>query len=60
MRIPSADQQGQSSVFTAKNFAIIAMTLAFIYLTIVLVQVCTKRAGANRSERESELSEAFI
>ena len=39
------------------------MTLAFVYLTIVLVQVCAKRnASGNRrnSDRESELSEAFI
>ena len=48
-------------MFTAKNFAIIAMTLAFVYLTIVLVQICTKnRNRQGGSSRESELTEELI
>ena len=32
------------------------MTVAFIYLTIILIQVCTNE----KNEHESELSEEFI
>ena len=63
VRIPPADEAGSGKFLSAKNFAIIAMTLAFVYLTIVLVQVCTKSRDARRnsnSERESELTEELI
>ena len=56
VRIPPASQQDKG-VFTAKNFAIISMTIAFIYLTIVLVQVCMK---SDRTDRDSELTEEFM
>ena len=36
------------------------MTLAFVYLTIVLVQVCTKNRRRGSSSRESELTEELI
>ena len=32
------------------------MTIAFIYLTVILVQVCTNE----KSDRDSELSEEFV
>ena len=36
------------------------MTLAFVYLTIVLVQVCSKNRRRGGSSRESELTEELI
>ena len=54
MTIPHHDQG--NSVFTAKNFAIISMAIAFVYLSIIVIQICTKK----KSDRESELSEEFV
>ena len=42
--------------FTSKNFAIVIMTLAIIFLVIMLVQACTK----NKSGRDSEDSEGYM
>ena len=44
-------------MFTTKNFAIISMSIAFIYLAVLLYQVCTKKSDDDRS---SELSDEFI
>ena len=56
MYIPAHDKNKSSSIFTAKNFAILSMFVAFVYLTIILVQVCAK----DKNDRDSELSEEFI
>ena len=53
VRIPSHDQN-EFKFFSAKNFAIIFILIAMIYLIVILVQICTK------SDRDGELSEEFI
>ena len=53
VRIPSHDQ-GEFKIFSAKNFAIIFILVALIYLIVILVQICTK------SDRNEDLSEEFI
>ena len=52
-------EAGSESFFTAKNFAIFSMVIIFIYLSIVLLQVCKKK-GNGVSDRESDLTEELL
>ena len=52
--IPAHDQK---SIFTAKNIAIIAMTLAIAYIAILMIQVCLKKRN---SDSDSERSDSYI
>jgi len=54
VRIPPHDKK-EVAFFSAKNFAIIFIIIALLYLFIIVFQICMKKEG-----REGELSEEFI
>ena len=51
-----SDGTKETSWFTTRNFALICIGVAAIYLVILLISVCTKQ----ESDRESELTETFV
>ena len=55
MRIPPHDRP-QNGFFSAKNVAAILISVATLYLCIILIQVCKKKRGG----RHGELEEEFI
>ena len=52
--IPAHDDK---RIFTARNIAIIAMTLAIAYIAILMVQVCFKK---HNSDSDSERTDSYI
>lgn len=54
VHIPSHDQKSVG-FFSAKNIAIILVSIAMLYLCLILIQVCRKKP-----HRDDELEEEFI
>ena len=50
---------GKQSIFTAKNFAIITMTIAFLYIAILLIQVYLKKRNRGNIS-DSERSDSYL
>lgn len=54
--VPSASKKAETTVLTTRNFALVCIGIAFAYLIILLVSVCSKQ----QSDRDSELTETFV
>ena len=54
VKIPAPENIKFEGVFNSKNFAVITMTFAFIFLLIMLIHACTKKSRNSGSESSGD------